>query len=68
MLKVRRKCYAAEVNYCRCWSRDAEVLLVLIPGSLHLHNFFARDVTWIQTPDCASAVFVYWSLVVTVCD
>lgn len=63
------KSYTAELNYCRCWSGDAEILLVLIAGSLHLPKSFVKDVTWTQTSDCASAVcFVYWSSVVTACE
>lgn len=69
MVKFRTMWYTAELNYRRCWSRGAEILLMLAPGSLHLLKSLVKSVTWTQTSNCVSAAcFVYWSLVVTVCD
>lgn len=58
MVKGGMKTYAAHLNYCSCSSRDAEVLLRLLPGSLHLPKAFVKDVTWVQTSDWASATCV----------
>lgn len=58
MVKGGMKTYTAHLSYCSCLSRDAEVLLLLLPGSLHLPKTFVKGVTWVQTSVWASATCV----------